>query len=106
MLRLLAALQGCTLYKTSETLTDLFYDYPAEVAKQAPYDRAHRSSFQLYRSEDNVRMFAYLAVHYHFDDKAEWEMKSRDWLVEWMRGNDYCRRGYDIVSSESEENPR
>lgn len=68
----------------------------------APEGRTNRSQFDMYRSEEGKPMFRYRFTLYSAASQEKQLADARRWLDEWTSENDYCKKGWTIVSERYE----
>lgn len=64
--------------------------------------RTNRSQFDMYRSEEGKPMFRYKFSLFSALDKEKQLAEARQWLEEWTTENNYCKKGWTIVSDRYE----
>ena len=71
-----------------------------------PETREARTTFDMYRSEENEPMFRYTVAWFRMRDTETQRVASQGYLAEWLQMNNYCKNGYAIVSNSYQEFPR
>lgn len=65
----------------------------------APEGRTNRSTFDMYRSEEGEPMFRFNVSHFSALSTEKQRNEAQQWLLEWLKENQYCKNGYEIVSN-------